>query len=208
VIEYFGMNKEWSGHVHWSNGGHQQSGFDHEIPDATSAFHTYAVHWRRGRTDFYLDGEYIQTIDHGDFDDSQFIMINFGIGGFDWLGDPSGNDGNMPLYYETDFVRVWQEVDDDGSTSVATPGRRSSRSPALSVEKSGSRPRLAVELDKAQSVRVELFDALGNRIIDTRNHFHLGRNTLELPRSLAGMTGFCRVSGTGFTHTRRLFITR
>jgi beta-glucanase (GH16 family) len=211
VFEFFGSNKVWDAHVHWSDGGHQSSGFDHGVPDATTAFHTYGAHWQHGTIDFYLDDEYVQTITFPNFDHEHFIMINFGIHGpgdeHSWLGDASGNESNMPLYYECEFVRVWQEVDDDG-TGASVPAAASATTPRLSVSTAGAAPRLVLDLDRAQTVTVELYDALGNLVSRQTKAGGSDRLEVTLPGRLAGMTGFCRVVGTDFTLTRRLFIAR
>jgi beta-glucanase (GH16 family) len=178
IFEFFGHNHVWDATIHWnSSGGHQQSGFDHKVADATQAFHTYGAHWHNGAVDFYLDNEYVKTISFPDFDHEHFLMINFGIHGpgddHDWLGDASGNEELMPLYLESDFVRIWQR-EDDGTTGAGGKSRSPHAANKRARPVRGRSPGVAFALGAGQAVSAALYDALGNRIARRNGRFAPG----------------------------------
>jgi beta-glucanase (GH16 family) len=206
ILEYFGTNDQWAYRVHYSGGN---EGGKRTISNATSEFHKYAAYWQPGKTDFYLNDEYVATVEHIDFNNTHYIAINFGIGGFDWLGDPSGNDGNMPLYYETDFVRVWQQVD-EGEVSTDGSGRGAAdRGMAIALERrTGSAPSIAFTLAKRQRVSVHVHDARGCLVARSEGTFGAGRHSVPLRGIRGRHTGrtvyLCTLRGRDFGVTRRV----
>ncbi len=86
-----------------------------DIPDATTAFHVYAVDWTSDKMDFYVDDTLYYTYNPSTknsttwpFDTDQFILLNIAMGGT--LG------GNISAEFiqatmEIDYVRVYQEVE-------------------------------------------------------------------------------------------------
>ncbi len=205
ILEYFGTNDQWAYRIHYSGGN---KGGKHKISDATSKFHKYAAYWQPGKTDFYLDEEYVATVNHPDFNNTHYIAINFGIGGHSWLGNPSGNNGNMPLYYQTDFVRVWQQVDDDGSTGIQKETSAPKRFDIAVNQEPGKSPAIAFTLSEKQAVTLELYDALGNLVTSSRDLYASGRHLISLESIAKGRAGnsvyFCKLSGNNFNAFRRV----
>ena len=83
------------------------------IPDATQAFHVYALEWYPDRLDFFVDGKKYFTFknegtgaDAWPYDKDQYLILNLAIGG-DSGGDPSKTE--FPARFEVDYVRVYQK---------------------------------------------------------------------------------------------------
>jgi hypothetical protein len=84
------------------------------VAGATSGFHEYAIEWRPGRIDAYVDGQhYFASFDDGSGDDAWpfnknfYLILNLAIGG-NW-GGAMGVDPNVwPQRYVIDWVRVYQ----------------------------------------------------------------------------------------------------
>ncbi len=85
------------------------------IPDASQAFHVYAVEWDAARIDFFVDAQkYFIYRNDGTgqdawpYDNYQYLILNLAIGG-DWGGQKGIDDAIFPQRYEIDYVRVYQK---------------------------------------------------------------------------------------------------
>lgn len=99
-----------------------------KIPDASEAFHVYALEWEPDHLDFFVDDKkYFTYHNEGTgsevwpYDQAQYLILNLAIGGA-WGGAKGIDDASFPQKYYIDYVRVYQK---------ATPlsGRTSSSSP-------------------------------------------------------------------------------
>ena len=85
------------------------------IPDASKAFHVYAVEWDAEKIDFFVDDQKYFTfrnegtgVDAWPYDKDQYLIFNLAIGG-DWGGQKGIDDKIFPQRYEIDYVRVYQK---------------------------------------------------------------------------------------------------
>ncbi len=85
------------------------------IPDASNAFHVYAVEWDAQKMDFFVDARKYFTFrnegtgpDAWPYDKNQYLILNLAIGG-DWGGQKGIDDKIFPQRYEIDYVRVYQK---------------------------------------------------------------------------------------------------
>lgn len=89
------------------------------IPDASTAFHVYAVEWDKEHMDFFVDDhKYFTYRNEGTgteawpYDQPQYLMINLAIGG-DWGAAKGIDDSIFPQRYYIDYVRVYQKANGD-----------------------------------------------------------------------------------------------
>tara|TARA_R110002051_G_scaffold42821_1_gene87514 strand:- start:645 stop:1754 length:1110 start_codon:yes stop_codon:yes gene_type:complete len=82
------------------------------VPDATTAFHVYAIDWTADKIDFYVDDILYYTYNPSTknsntwpFDENQFILLNIAMGGN--LGGNIATDFSQATM-EIDYVRVYQ----------------------------------------------------------------------------------------------------
>ena len=85
------------------------------IPDASTAFHVYALEWSAGQMDFYVDDHKYFTYknegsgnDAWPYDKGQYLILNLAIGGA-WGGAQGIDDSIFPQRYLIDYVRVYQK---------------------------------------------------------------------------------------------------
>jgi beta-glucanase (GH16 family) len=85
-----------------------------KLPDASEAFHVYAVEWDRDQMDFFVDEQKYFTFrnegtgpESWPFDRDQYLILNLAIGG-GWGGRKGIDDAIFPQKYEIDYVRVYQ----------------------------------------------------------------------------------------------------
>ena len=85
------------------------------LPDASKAFHVYAVEWDALKMDFFVDARKYFTFrnegsgpDAWPYDKDQYLILNLAIGG-DWGGRKGIDDKIFPQRYEIDYVRVYQK---------------------------------------------------------------------------------------------------
>jgi beta-glucanase (GH16 family) len=90
-----------------------------DIPDATSAFHLYAIEWTPEKIDFFVDGQKYYTFNNNDgssatwpFDQPFYLILNLAVGG-GWVGAPDEST-IFPAVMEVDYVRVYQEIENLG----------------------------------------------------------------------------------------------
>ena len=86
-----------------------------KVPDASEAFHIYALEWDAEHLDFFLDDQKYFTYtnektdtDAWPFDKEQFLILNLAIGGA-WGGQKGIDDAIFPQQYLIDYVRVYQK---------------------------------------------------------------------------------------------------
>jgi len=86
------------------------------VPDAGTAFHTYAMEWEAEEIRIYLDDRLYFTSrkDGGDWTSWPFyrpfhVVLNLAIGG-DWGGVKGVDDHAFPQRMEVDYVRVYQKA--------------------------------------------------------------------------------------------------
>ncbi len=86
-----------------------------KIPDASDAFHVYAVEWDAEHIDFFVDGRKYYTYrnentgpDAWPFDKAQYLILNLAIGG-GWGGQHGIDDNIFPQRLCIDYVRVYQK---------------------------------------------------------------------------------------------------
>lgn len=88
--------------IHFTEGAHHRP----EVAiDVSSDFHVWAMQWREGRIDWYLDGEVIGTYEGPTPQEKMFVLIAlFQYSG--WIGeiDP---EMTYPRDLEVDYVRVY-----------------------------------------------------------------------------------------------------
>ena len=88
----------------------------HLMPDATTAFHVYAVEWYPDHIDFFVDDQCYLTYSKSDsvdgswpFDKPHYLTLNLAIGG-NWGGEKGVDETAFPQRYEIDYVRVYQTI--------------------------------------------------------------------------------------------------
>ena len=88
-----------------------------KVPDASEAFHVYAVEWHPDRMDFFVDDmKYFTCLNDGKgvdswpFDKPQYLILNLAIGG-DWGGRKGIDETAFPQRFEIDYVRIYQKPD-------------------------------------------------------------------------------------------------
>jgi beta-glucanase (GH16 family) len=110
IMEHRGMelNKIF-GTLHYpGHSGGNANGKTIMIPNATTAFHIYAVEWEQDEIRFYADGQLYHSVANNQsipFNHNFFILLNLAIGGnFGGKVDPLFSGDTM----EVDYVRVYQ----------------------------------------------------------------------------------------------------
>jgi beta-glucanase (GH16 family) len=85
------------------------------VPDASEAFHVYAVEWDKDHMDFFVDQQKYFTFrnegkgpESWPYDKDQYLILNLAIGG-GWGGQKGIDDSIFPQKYEIDYVRVYQK---------------------------------------------------------------------------------------------------
>jgi beta-glucanase (GH16 family) len=85
------------------------------IPDASEAFHVYALEWDEQRLDFFVDDKkYFTFKNEGTgaevwpYDKEQYLILNLAIGGA-WGGAKGIDEASFPQPYYIDYVRVYQK---------------------------------------------------------------------------------------------------
>ncbi len=87
-----------------------------ELPDASTAFHTYALEWTKRELRFFVDDTCFFTcandgtgVDSWPFDAPHYLILNLAIGGA-WGGQKGIDDGIFPQRLVIDHVRVYQQA--------------------------------------------------------------------------------------------------
>jgi beta-glucanase (GH16 family) len=110
IVEHLGrdLNKIY-GTLHYpGRSGGNADGATIMIPDATTAFHTYAVEWSATSVKIYVDAQLFHTVANSaalPFNQNFFILLNMAMGGnFGGAVDPAFTSAT----FEVDYVRVYQ----------------------------------------------------------------------------------------------------
>ena len=102
-------------HVH-TPGTERPSRVEHggaiRVPDASNAFHEYAVEWNADRLDFFVDNQKYYSYERTDsagwpFDKDLYLILNLAIGGTGG-GIKGIDDAIFPARFCIDYVRVYQ----------------------------------------------------------------------------------------------------
>jgi beta-glucanase (GH16 family) len=95
----------------WPNGTQRTATL--QVPDATTAFHTYAMEWESDEIRIYVDDRLYFTSrkNGGDwtswpFYRRSYLILNVAVGG--WGGMKGVDSAAFPQRMEVDYVRVWQ----------------------------------------------------------------------------------------------------
>lgn len=85
------------------------------VPDASEAFHVYALEWDATHMDFFVDDKkYFTYTNEGSgtdawpYDKDQYLILNLAIGGA-WGGAKGIDEACFPQRYLIDYVRVYQK---------------------------------------------------------------------------------------------------
>jgi hypothetical protein len=85
------------------------------VPDFATEFHTYAVDWKQGQMDFFIDGKHYFTFKNTGngyqewpFDQPFYLILNLAVGG-NWGGKEGVDASIWPQRMEVDYVRVYKQ---------------------------------------------------------------------------------------------------
>ena len=91
-----------------------------QVPDATEAFHVYAIEWTPSEIRWYVDDQLYFTFENEGtgwrewpFDHPFHLLMNIAIGG-NWGGIEGVDDSIFPVQMQVDYVRVYQTADQIG----------------------------------------------------------------------------------------------
>ena len=118
IMENVGFNPDMiHGTIHTKMYNHvagTAKGAQIAVPKPYQDFHVYAIEWRRGRIDFFVDKtKYFTFKNEGKgeaawpYDKPQYLLLNLAIGGA-WGGQKGIDDGIFPQRMYVDYVRVYQ----------------------------------------------------------------------------------------------------
>jgi len=98
----------------YNHARHNGRGGQTAVPDASTAFHVYALEWSTERLDFFVDDrKYFSCVNEKTgvaawpFDRDQYLILNFAIGG-DWGAQEGIDDAAFPQRFEIDYVRIYR----------------------------------------------------------------------------------------------------
>jgi beta-glucanase (GH16 family) len=85
------------------------------VPDASEAFHTYAINWSENKMEFMVDDKIYHTVTRDPnedykgwpFDQPFHVILNIAVGG-NWGGREGVDENIWPQKMEVDYVRVYQ----------------------------------------------------------------------------------------------------
>ena len=85
------------------------------VSNFATEFHTYAVDWKQGQMDFYIDGNHYFTFKNTGngyqewpFDQPFYLILNLAVGG-NWGGKEGVDASIWPQRMEVDYVRVYKQ---------------------------------------------------------------------------------------------------
>jgi len=85
------------------------------VSNFATEFHTYAVDWKEGQMDFYIDGQHYFTFKNSGngyqewpFDQPFYLILNLAVGG-NWGGKEGVDASIWPQRMEVDYVRVYKQ---------------------------------------------------------------------------------------------------
>ena len=120
IMEHVGFDEGVvHGTVHteaYNHGKKTQKGQQIPVPDATQAFHLYAIEWTPDKIDFFVDDRKYYTVEKSvlgsnvaewPFDQPFYLILNVAVGG-NWGGQKGVDETIWPRRMEVDYVRVYQ----------------------------------------------------------------------------------------------------
>ena len=119
IMEFVGFDPgRIHANVHTGKYNHIQKngkGGQMNVPDASEAFHVYALEWDPEQMDFFVDDRKYFTYRNEKtgsgawpFDQGQYLILNLAIGGA-WGGQKGIDESAFPQSYYIDYVRVFQK---------------------------------------------------------------------------------------------------
>ncbi len=113
IMEFVGFD---TGVIHANIHTKKNNRGDHiSIPDASEAFHVYALEWDTEKMDFFVDAHKYFTYRNErsgaaawPYDKEQYLILDLAIGG-DWGGQKGIDDSRFPQQFVIDYVRVYQK---------------------------------------------------------------------------------------------------
>lgn len=106
------------GNVHYGTPEHRNANDSLRIPDATEAFHVYAVEWDAEKIAFFVDDRRYFTFSKSDsptgewcYSHPHYLILNLAVGGA-WGGKEGVDETAFPQRYEVDYVRVYESAAD------------------------------------------------------------------------------------------------
>jgi uncharacterized protein (TIGR02145 family) len=107
-----------TGNVLWDGAAYPLAEFIERMPDFTERFHLWRMEWDEDQIKLFLNDELLNTINieeatyadgFNPFRQPHYILLNLAIGSNG--GNPSNTE--FPLFYEVDYVRVFQKKKPD-----------------------------------------------------------------------------------------------
>jgi beta-glucanase (GH16 family) len=121
IMEHVNNVAGINGTIHWDTNGYAYYGGVSSSIDVTQ-YHVYSVEWNKESIKWFIDGEQywesnIKDSINGtdEFHKPFFILLNLAVGG-NWPGSPDAST-QFPAQMCVDYVRVYQQDGDGGSTS-------------------------------------------------------------------------------------------
>jgi beta-glucanase (GH16 family) len=120
IMEYVGFNPGVvHGTVHTKAYNHSidtQKGGQTPVPDASTAFHVYAIEWTPDRIDWFVDGRPYYSFANDKtgnketwpFNAPFHLILNLAVGG-NWGGEKGVDESIWPQRMEVDWVRVYRK---------------------------------------------------------------------------------------------------
>ena len=106
IMEFLGREADTVYQVYHSRSGSSGT-LEHEGPDFTSGYHTFAVDWSPGKLVFYVDGKETNRYESGNVsNEDMYIIVNLALGG-SWGGEVDGSTP-FPSRYSIDYIRAYQ----------------------------------------------------------------------------------------------------
>jgi beta-glucanase (GH16 family) len=149
-----------------------QKGNSVNLPDATTAFHEYAIEWTHSEIYFFIDGtKYFTFIKYDNdykkwpFDKRFHLVMNIAVGG-SWGGAQGVDDNAFPTTMEIDYVRVYQlasttaiDVYDKKISNPDNSDREFVISPNPFVDH--------IKINYSGSIdRIEIYNSIGQKIMN------------------------------------------
>jgi len=119
IMEYVGYNpKVMTANVHTYGSvrlktDKVKNGFQKEIADLDTEWHTYALEWTKDELKFFIDGKQFGSYprpanaNYWAFDNPHFMIVNLAIGGA-WGGNKGIDDAIFPAKFLVDYIRYYR----------------------------------------------------------------------------------------------------
>jgi hypothetical protein len=111
--------------IHWNGYGadHQSKGSGLvRLSELPQGFHTFGADWNKNEYMFYTDGKTTWRVAGSVSDREQFILISTECNGYrDGGPSPKLKQARLLDYFVVDYVRVFDEVDENPSSPPTLP---------------------------------------------------------------------------------------